>query len=203
MVEANIGRVRNARRTVAIHVASSIRLRMTCSSRSRIAAISCRSPPLQTLLAQILRPSQAHDAGNIFRSRAPRTLVPPAMEQRLQAEFPSSHTARQHPAAHGSCVRRSRAMASDALHIDRNLCRRPAPRRCGNRPRLPRQSSPISSTGCSTPVSLFAIMIVDELRIRPQRPAHVIRIDQAAPIHRQKRDFAADFFQMLAACSTA
>ena len=50
---------------------------------------------------------------------------------------------------------------------------------------------PISSTGCSTPVSLLAIMMVMSLVFGRRRSAHIIGIDLAPAVHRNIGDLAA------------
>ena len=38
----------------------------------------------------------------------------------------------------------------------------------------------------------------DQLGVGPERAANIVRINQAAPIHRKKRDFDSQLLQMLA-----
>ena len=179
-IKVDVGGVRNARRTLAIHAVPSTALReLPCCSRSRSAAIfsivavseafagaTCAALPKPTIPGTFSVPA-----------RRERSWLS-AMKASAAAEFPCVTYSAPIALRSMHLVARNRQQIAADAHIDRNLARR-----------LHRVSVEVNIGFSGDFADLLdrlqhAGLVVrhhdgDQLGVRPQRPAHVVGIDQA------------------------
>ena len=120
-----------------------------------IVLISALGQPIDRQLGGL---AHAHNARQVFRSCPPPALMPSTQQHRTQQCCRAAQTAHPLPAARASCAPQWSADRIRSAPHRSPPSPPPAPRRCGNTRPASRAILPISSTGCSAPVSLFAII---------------------------------------------
>ena len=194
VIEIDVRRIRNPRRTTTIHARS--------LGRAKNRRLQPVTQPGHFLTGPIRKPAernlrrlaQSHNAGHVFRSSPPLPLMPPAVEQRLQ---PSSlaHIQRPHSLRRVQLVTGNRQqVAANPVHIQRHLGRRLHGIRMEQDPGFRRNLA-----NCLHRLEYAGFVVRhhhrDQLRIRTQRPPHIFPIDPTLAVHRNVRHRATHLFQ--------